>query len=69
MEPRVLSQLIIGSHVQFTIKKKTPQKEEEMNWINAGKWQDFLDGKRKIIIYANTIDMIWHIGIIVEDSK
>jgi hypothetical protein len=24
MEPRVLSQLIIGSHVQFTIKKKIP---------------------------------------------
>jgi len=36
----------------------------EGQWINAGKLIDFQTGKKELIIYANTIDLIWHIGII-----
>lgn len=33
-------------------------------WIDVGKLIDFLTGKKQIIIYANTMDLIWHIGVI-----
>lgn len=40
-------------------------------WVNVGRWQDFLNGEREIIIYANTIDMVWRVGIIIpqHDKK
>lgn len=40
----------------------------EKEWINIGKFQDFVEGKKSIIIYANTVDMVWRIGIIEEDK-
>lgn len=33
-------------------------------WINVGKLQDFIVGKRILIIYANTNDCMWHVGVI-----
>jgi len=38
-------------------------------WVNVGKWQDFLNGKKQIILYANTIDMIRHIEIVNNYQK
>jgi len=36
-------------------------------WINAGKWADFVSGERQFIFYANTEDMVWHIGVIIHE--
>jgi hypothetical protein len=36
-------------------------------WINVGKFSDFVEGKRQIIIYINTSDLIWHIGVIINE--
>jgi len=36
-------------------------------WINVGKWDDFLAGKKQIIVYANTVEMMWRIGVITND--
>ena len=38
-------------------------------WINAGKLTDFLTGKRQLLIYANTNDLIWHIRVIIGGGK
>ena len=38
-------------------------------WINVGKWQDFVNGKRSIFTYANTNDMILRIGIIINQKE
>ena len=40
--------------------------EQKWLWINVGKFADFVVGKREIIIYANTEDMVWHIGVIIN---
>jgi hypothetical protein len=29
-------------------------------WINLGKFDEIED----VILYANTVDMVWHIGVI-----
>ena len=34
-------------------------------WIDIGKFDDYISGKKRLIIYANTIDCIWRIGVIV----
>jgi len=34
------------------------------DWINVGKFDDFLTGKKQLIIYANTSQMVWHMGVI-----
>jgi len=39
----------------------------EMEWITAGKFIDFIEGKRQLISYANTGDSIWHIGVIINE--
>ena len=41
----------------------------EEKWINVGKLTDFQNGKRQLILYSNTCDMIWHIGIIVNGKQ
>ena len=33
-------------------------------WINIGQLSNFQSGKKQLIIYANTIDMVWYVGVI-----
>ena len=40
--------------------------EKKEDWISVGKLIDFQAGKRRLIIYANTIDLVWHIGVIIN---
>ena len=39
---------------------------DESVWINAGKFTDFLNGKKQFIFYANTEDMVWYVGVIIN---
>ena len=39
----------------------------EEEWINVGKFSDFVEGKRQVILYANTGDMVWHLGVIINE--
>jgi hypothetical protein len=41
--------------------------EKWSEWINAGKLTDFDTGNRILIVYANTDNMTWHIGVIIND--
>lgn len=36
------------------------------NWINVGKLDDFLAGKKELVLYINTVNLIWFVGVIVN---
>ncbi len=38
----------------------------KVDWINVGKLDDFLAGKKELILYINTVNLIWYIGVIVN---
>ena len=43
-----------------------PQMTDE--WINVRKLVDFETGERILIAYANTDNMTWHIGVMINEQ-
>ncbi len=41
--------------------------KQVIEWINIGELTNFQSGSNELILYVNTVNLVWHIGVINDE--